>query len=69
MNTIIRIIKENKGRITQKDIRKQIPLSEAKISLMITELEDKGIVKRIKKGRGNIIILSKKFNSDRNINL
>ncbi|MBU4284584.1 MAG: winged helix-turn-helix transcriptional regulator [Nanoarchaeota archaeon] len=65
LDTIIKIIKENKGRITQREIRKQIPLSEAKISLMITELEDKGIVKRIKKGRGNIIILNKKFSSDR----
>jgi uncharacterized membrane protein len=65
LDTIIKIIKENKGRVTQKDIRKQIPLSEAKISLMITELEDKGIVKRIKKGRGNIIILKRKFSSDK----
>ena len=59
LDTIIKIIKENNGRMTQKDIRKKIPLSEAKISLMITELEDKGVVKRIKKGRGNIIILKK----------
>ncbi|MBU4493136.1 MAG: hypothetical protein KKA61_02100 [Nanoarchaeota archaeon] len=65
LDTIIKIIKENKGRVTQREIRKQIPLSEAKISLMITELEDKGIVKRIKKGRGNIIILKRKFSSDR----
>jgi len=64
LDKVIRIIKENNGRVTQKEIRKQIPLSEAKISLMITELEDKGIVKRIKKGRGNIIILSKKLDSD-----
>ena len=59
LDGIIKIIKENNGRVTQKEIRKQIPLSEAKISLMISELEDKGIVKRIKKGRGNIIILKK----------
>jgi len=65
LDRVIRIIKENNGRVTQKDIRKQIPLSEAKISLMITELEDKGIVKRIKKGRGNIIILKRKFSSDK----
>ena len=65
LDKVIRIIKENNGRVTQKEIRKQIPLSEAKISLMITELEDKGIVKRIKKGRGNIIILSKKLDSDK----
>ena len=57
LQEIVKIIKEKGGRTTQKEIRKQIPLSEAKISLMIAELEDKGIVKKIKKGRGNIIIL------------
>ncbi|MBI2655067.1 hypothetical protein HYX06_01440 [Candidatus Woesearchaeota archaeon] len=57
---IIKIIKKEGGRATQKDIRKQIPLSEAKISLMIAELEHKGEIEKIKKGRGNIIILRKK---------
>jgi len=65
LDGVIKIIKENNGRVTQREIRKQIPLSEAKISLMITELEDKGTVKRIKKGRGNIIILKRKFSSDK----
>ena len=60
LDEVIKIIKQEGGRATQKDIRKQIPLSEAKISLMITELEHKGIVEKIKKGRGNIIILKKK---------
>ena len=59
LEQIIKIIKQEGGRATQKDIRKQIPLSEAKISLMIAELEHKGIVEKIKKGRGNIIILKK----------
>ena len=53
---VLHLIQEHK-RITQKDIRKAVPLSEAKISLIITELEEKGIVKKIKKGRGNIILL------------
>jgi len=57
---VIKIIKEEGGRTTQKEIRKQIPLSEAKISLMIAELEHNGTVEKIKKGRGNIIILKKK---------
>lgn len=43
-------------RVTQKDIRKEFPLSEAKISLMITELEHDGKLRKIKKGRGNIIL-------------
>lgn len=59
LGQIIKIIKEEGGRATQKDIRKKIPLSEAKISLMIAELEHKGIIEKIKKGRGNIIILKK----------
>ena len=61
LEKVLKIIKESQGRITQKDIRKRmVPLSEAKVSLLITELEDKGVIKRIKKGRGNVIILVKK---------
>ena len=54
---VLDFIKEQEGRTTQKDIRKKFPLSEAKISLVISELENKEIIKRIKKGRGNIIII------------
>ena len=60
LGQLIKIIKQENGRTTQKEIRRQIPLSEAKISLMIAELEHKGIVEKIKKGRGNIIILKNK---------
>ena len=60
LGKLIKIIKNEGGRATQKEIRKQMPLSEAKISLMIAELEHKGIVEKIKKGRGNIIILKRK---------
>ena len=60
LGQLIKIIKQEGGRTTQKDIRKQIPLSEAKISLMIAELEHKGVIEKIKKGRGNIIILKKR---------
>jgi len=57
LDNLIKIIKDNDGRITQKELRKHFPLSEAKVSLMITELESKGKIEKIKKGRGNIIIL------------
>jgi len=56
---LIKFIKECGGRTTQKDIRKRFLSSEAKISLLLSEMEDKGIIKKIKKGRGNIIILKK----------
>ncbi|MBI2557823.1 hypothetical protein HYW20_00730 [Candidatus Woesearchaeota archaeon] len=60
LSQLVKIIKNEGGRTTQKDIRKQIPLSEAKISLMIAELEHRGVIEKIKKGRGNIIILRNK---------
>jgi len=54
---VLEFIKQEGGRTTQKEIRNKFPSSEAKISLIISELEHKGILKKIKKGRGNIIVL------------
>lgn len=59
LKKVVAFIKKEGGRATQKDIRQQFPQSEAKISLILTELEDNGIIKKIKKGRGNIIILKR----------
>jgi uncharacterized membrane protein len=44
------------GRTTQKEIRKDAKYGEAKVSLMLADLEDRGFIKKIKKGRSNIII-------------
>lgn len=57
LDKIIKIIKDNNGRITQKELRKHFPLSEAKISLLITQLEKEGKIEKLKKGRGNVLIL------------
>jgi len=56
LHKILDFIDNEGGRTTQKDIRRQFPYSEAKISLMIDELETKGLIKKIKKGRGNVIL-------------
>jgi len=57
LRELVAFIKKEGGRTTQKYIRKHFPQSEAKISLMVSELEHKGKIKKIKKGRGNIITL------------
>jgi uncharacterized membrane protein len=44
------------GRTTQKELRKKSAFSEAKVSLMLDDLENRGLIKKIKKGRSNIII-------------
>lgn len=55
---VIHIIKKQGGRITQKELRKKFPLSEAKISLVLTDLENQKKIKKIKKGRSNVIKLT-----------
>lgn len=54
------IILKKGGRTTQKDLRKEVIYGEAKVSLMIADLEDRGLIKKIKKGRSNIIIAENK---------
>lgn len=56
----LEIIQKHDGRITQKELRQEmLYLSEAKISLILTELEYKGKIEKIKKGRGNVVVLRK----------
>ncbi|MDP7116296.1 MAG: hypothetical protein QF824_02935 [Candidatus Woesearchaeota archaeon] len=57
LSKVLAIIKKEGGRTTQKEIRKQIPLSEGKISLIISQLEHEEKIQKIKKGRGNILVL------------
>lgn len=58
IESALEIIQKHDGRITQKELRKEmLYLSEAKVSLIITELEHKGQIEKVKKGRGNVIIL------------
>jgi uncharacterized membrane protein len=58
LDNALEIIKKHDGRITQKQMRKEmLHLSEAKVSLILTELEHKGKIEKVKKGRGNVILL------------
>ncbi|PIN76915.1 hypothetical protein COV17_00360 [Candidatus Woesearchaeota archaeon CG10_big_fil_rev_8_21_14_0_10_36_11] len=58
IDDVIQIIQKHGGRITQKELRREmLHLSEAKISLIVTELEHNGKVEKVKKGRGNVILL------------
>ena len=57
LDEVYDILKKEK-RITQKELRKRINLSESKISLIISQLESEGKIKKIKKGRTNIIIIN-----------
>lgn len=55
---IVSLLRRTDGRLTQKEIRDKIDWSEAKVSLVLTELESLGKIKKFKKGRGNIVVLN-----------
>jgi uncharacterized membrane protein len=55
---VLGAIEKNGGRMTQLELRKTLPYSEVKISLIVSELEDAGLLRKVKKGRGNILILT-----------
>lgn len=54
---ILDVIRGHKGRITQKDLRGKLDYSEVKVSLLLSELEKRGLIKKLKNGRENIVIL------------
>ncbi len=57
LKTVVEAIREAGGRITQKELRKKLGYSEAKMSLILTDLERRGIIEKVRKGRGNVIFL------------
>ncbi len=54
-SAILDFIDDNE-RVTQKEIREAFPFSQSKISLILTDLEDQGEIRKVKRGRGNVII-------------
>ena len=54
---ILKILKESGGRVTQKELREKTRWSEAKLSLVLTDLERRGLIEKYRKGRGNVIFL------------
>ncbi len=56
LNELYALIMKKGGRVTQKELRGEMKCSEAKVSLMLDDLEDRGHIKKIRKGRSNIII-------------
>jgi uncharacterized membrane protein len=55
LKELLNLIRTNGNRITQRELRKKSPYSESKVSLMISDLEERGLIEKFKRGRGNII--------------
>ena len=57
LREVLDVIRGHKGRITQKDLRSKLEYSEVKVSLLLSELEKRGLITKFKNGRENIVIL------------
>ena len=55
LKELLELIRNSGNRITQREIRKKSPYSESKVSLMLSDLEERGLIEKFKRGRGNII--------------
>ncbi|MCK5316407.1 MAG: hypothetical protein KAJ55_00755, partial [Anaerolineales bacterium] len=60
LRELLGMIHDMGGRVTQKELRKKLNCSEAKVSLMIIDLENRGLITKVKKGRANVIIAVEK---------
>ena len=57
LRRVMDVIRSHKGQITQKDLRSRLDYSEVKVSLMLSELEKRELIKKVKNGRENIVVL------------
>lgn len=56
---ILDIIRSAGGTMLQKELRRHLDYSEGKASVMLAELEKLGLIRKVKKGRGNILFLAR----------
>ncbi len=56
---IINVLQEQKTNITQTELKELCQLNKTTLSLYLTSLEEKGLIKKVPKGRTNLVILTK----------
>lgn len=52
---ILSLLDKQGGAASQKELRSELPWSEARVSIELSELEKQGKIKRVKTGRANLI--------------
>ncbi len=57
LEVVLELIRKSGDRITQKELREKLGWSEAKLSLVLTDLEGRGLIEKYRKGRGNVVFL------------
>lgn len=52
---VLKILDSFGGRATQKELRETLKFSDSKLSLILTELENVGKIRKFKRGRANVV--------------
>lgn len=52
---VLEVIRNKGGSCSQKDLYSDLDMSQSKVSLLLTALEERGLVRRFKDGRENIV--------------
>ncbi len=60
---VIELLRENEGQMLQKDVVEKSDYSKAKISGVVSELVDKEVISKEKKGRSNQLSISKNYSA------
>ncbi|MFB6241466.1 MAG: helix-turn-helix transcriptional regulator [Candidatus Nanosalina sp.] len=58
---VLELLEENDGEYLQKDLVDDMDYSKAKISGIVSEMVDKGLLKKSKEGRSNKLTISRKY--------
>jgi LPXTG-motif cell wall-anchored protein len=58
---VLNILEENEGEYLQKDLVEELDYSKAKVSGTVSDLVEKGVLKKSKEGRSNKLSISRKY--------
>lgn len=54
---ILRLLSKKEGKCLQRDIYDELGMSQSLASMVLTGMEDRGLVKRVREGRENVVYL------------
>ena len=52
---VLEVIRQKGGSCSQKDLYTEFDMSQAKVSLILNNLEERGLVRRLREGRENVV--------------
>ncbi|MCJ7818144.1 MAG: MarR family transcriptional regulator, partial [Candidatus Thorarchaeota archaeon] len=52
---VLEVIRQKGGSCPQKDLYTEFDMSQAKVSLILNNLEERGLVRRLREGRENVV--------------